>query len=254
VRVGVWDATLIELARYPIPPGLDTLGPTEWGGDRLEMALNVLVLRSSQQLVLVDAGTGLLDDWLPQFGRIAHPDVDPDEVDLVISTHLDPDHAGGLVAGTWPDDLRPAFPNARVVAFAPELRRYRERDPAAPRNAGTPVVAALERAGVLEAIDDDREVAPGVHVRLAAGHSPGHAIVEVAGDPGLVFVTDTVHTVAIVAQPELGLADQDVPTALATRRRVLGELADRGVPAWAAHIPGPEPARVERAGDGFRWR
>jgi glyoxylase-like metal-dependent hydrolase (beta-lactamase superfamily II) len=158
------------------------------------------------------------------------------------------------MAGAWPTDLRPAFPNARVIALEPEVRRYRERDPNAPRNAGTPVLAALERAGVLEVATDGAEVAPGVRIRLAAGHSPGHAVVEVAGEPPLVFMTDTVHTTVHVEHPEWGNADQDIPLALETRRRLLSELAASGGLAWAAHIPGPAPGRVVRSGDGFGWR
>src|SRR6201995_2805759 len=135
MRVGAWEATLIELAHYPLPPGTDLLGPAEWEGAPVELALNVLLLRSPGRVVLGDPGTGVLDGWFPHLGALADVGAELERagtarepVEVVISTHLDPDHAGGLVAGTWPDDLRPAFPNARVVAFEPELRRYRERD------------------------------------------------------------------------------------------------------------------------------
>jgi glyoxylase-like metal-dependent hydrolase (beta-lactamase superfamily II) len=261
IRVGEWDATLIELTRYRAQLPSPLFAPAAEVAGSVELALNVMLLRGLGRVLLVDPGVGLIADWFPQMGEITHVDqalgrygVGRNDIGLVVSTHLDPDHAGGLVDGVWSGDLRPAFPRARVIGLEPEVRRYLERDPAAPRNAGTPVVAALERAGVLDVLVDGGEVAPGVRVQLAAGHSPGHGVVHVAGDPGLTFVTDTVHTTFHVAHPEWGNADQDIPLALATRRRLLGELAVSGGLAWAAHIPGPAAARVERVGDGFAWR
>jgi glyoxylase-like metal-dependent hydrolase (beta-lactamase superfamily II) len=263
MRVGEWDATLIEMSGYEVPPGPTLLFPPDEPPQvPVRMVLNIMLLQGHGQVVLVDPGTGVIEDWFPAMQNVlalgdalGRHGVTHDQVDLVISTHLDPDHAGGLVLGTWPDGLRPAFPNARVVMLEPEVRRYRERDPQAPRNAGTPVLAALENAGVVDMLSiDGGEVAPGVTVRLASGHSPGHASVKVEGDPSLVFIADAAHTTLHVERPELGNADQDIADALATRRRLLGEIADQGSLSWGAHIPGPEAAFVERAGDGFRWQ
>jgi glyoxylase-like metal-dependent hydrolase (beta-lactamase superfamily II) len=124
-----------------------------------------------------------------------------------------------------------------------------------PLNAATTSVRLLEDADLLvEATDAD--LAPELRMRLAPGHRPGHAIVEI-GPPGndVVFLADTLHHRLHAAHPEWdAVADDDVALALATRRRLLAELAERAVPVFAAHIPAEEPLLVEADQAAWRFR
>jgi glyoxylase-like metal-dependent hydrolase (beta-lactamase superfamily II) len=109
MRVGEWDAALIELARYhaalPSPlfaPSAEVAGP-------VELALNVMLLRGHGQVLLVDPGVGVIPDWFPQMVQTAELDValarhgvQRDDVGLVISTHLDPDHGRRLAHRSAP--------------------------------------------------------------------------------------------------------------------------------------------------------
>jgi hypothetical protein len=67
-----------------------------------------------------------------------------------------------------------------------------------------------------------------------------------------VYAVDVFQHPVHVEHPEWDTAfDADPELGLETRLALLSELADRGVTCAVAHIP--EPGRVERVGDGFRW-
>ena len=179
-----------------------------------------------------------------------------DEIDLVLLTHLDDDHIGGLLAGSWPEPLELAFGQARVLAPRAGLE-------AVAAGEGLPVgveerrrvVALLENAGVVETFEPGDEIAPGVRVRDAPGHRAGHVCVEVAGDPPFVHLADALHHEAHVEHPEWdGPADDDRPLALATRIALLRELADSSARAVASHVAGPAGFTVVAAGSGFEAR
>jgi glyoxylase-like metal-dependent hydrolase (beta-lactamase superfamily II) len=109
----------------------------------------------------------------------------------------------------------------------------------------------LDAAGRLDAVSDGGTVASGITVRSAPGHRVGHMVVAVAGDDPFVFAADTFHNVEHVAHPEWDTSsDQDGETALATRRRVLGELADSGARTAITHGAGPHAFRVAHDGSG----
>jgi len=251
-RVGEWTVTPVELLRAR----RDAVGFTD-----LDFALNALLLARDGQLVLVDAGSGPMGpvflretgvDLVTDLERsLAVHGVRPSDIDLVIATHFDCDHVGGALEGTWPDDVRPAFGDTPVVATEVEVEAA--RDTTALRRSGAGPVGAATLAPVLRLVADGDEVAPGVRMHLAPGHTPGHAMVEIDGDPPLVFAADVFH--AVEQLPVLGHSrgDQDPDVGLATRRRVLAELAARDVLVLAAHVPGPEPGRIVADGEGYRW-
>ena len=239
---GGWEITLLDTGMVPVAG--EYLGPPGVFDEPYEAPTNVLVLRGQGRTILVDAGSGPLIAVWP--GSTARPvDVEPD---LAVATHLDWDHFGGFVTGTWPDALEPAFPGTRVLVPAEavaEARAVADDESTAPR-----VVATLDAAGLIDEYSDGAEPAPGLRLRSAPGHRTGHSILEV-GD-AFVYAADVFHHPLDVEHPEWGAAfDADPDLALATRVALLGELADRGVAVAVAHIAGP--GRVERAGDGFRW-
>lgn len=242
VESGGWEITLVDNGIVPIdgkymgPPGTFTetyVGP-----------VNLVVLRGHGLTVLVDSGSGPLIAIWP--GSTALPiDVEPD---VLIATHLDFDHAGGFVTGTWPDRLEPAFPGKSVLVPAESAADARAGSPGNP--APPPVIAALDAAGLVEEYGDGHEPAPGLRLRAAPGHRAGHSIVEV-GD-SFVLAADAFHHPLHVEHPEWDTqSDSDPETGLETRRGLLAEWADTGVTLVVSHIAGF--GRIERAGGGYRW-
>jgi glyoxylase-like metal-dependent hydrolase (beta-lactamase superfamily II) len=203
--------------------------------------MNGLLLRRPGQTILVDAGPGVLA-YLWAYEGI-HSDVSaalaeagaaPEDVDLVVLTHLDDDHIGGVLDGNGL-----AFPNARIAAPSEGIAAIEAGE-------GLPVgieerkewLAEVRGHGVLDPYEPG-PLAAGLVARSAPGHRAGHCCVGVGGDRPLVHVADTIHHEAHIEHPEWdGPADDDRPLALETRRRWLGELRASGRRAVASHLAG----------------
>jgi hypothetical protein len=237
---GGWDVALLEFGRAGewVGPGFP-----EW----MLTPMNGVLLRGHRRTILVDTGSGVLAHLGPfdgiessTAGALSAAGVAPTDVDTVV--HLNDDHLGGLLEGTWPDDLELAFPGARVVASRAAVA-------AVDAGVGLPVgvaerrqlVGILRPVGVVDEAGPGDEVADGVRLRDASGRRGGHVCVEVAG-----------------AQPPVhpkwdSAAGEDPVRALATRHEVPAEVAETGARAVASHLPrafGVAPA----AGGGFERR
>ena len=233
---GGWAASLVTVGRLPMQP--QHLAPPGVFDRVVDVPSNTLLLRGSGGTVLVDAGFGTFVSGWPggeDFLVLALADAgcEPQDVDLVVLTHLDFDHCGGCLE----------LPRAHVVA---------PQGAAPSGEAGEAVLERLSAAGRLEWLADGGSPADGLRLRAAPGHRAGHSMVEVGED--LVHLADVVHHTAHVEHPEWDREwDSDEALALATRRQVLAEIADRGVTVIASHIAGPGRI-VSGAGGALRWQ
>ena len=184
--------------------------------NRIPLALRCLLVEAPGALVLVDTGIGSKED--ERFQDIYGVENDgkptrledairavgfaPDDVSLVLSTHLHFDHAGG---NTMLDDeghIVPAFPRARYLVQEGELefsRRTNQRIRASypPQNI-EPVVAA----GLQDLVDGEVVITEGVRVLPTPGHVPFHQAVLVESDGETAcFLADACPTSAHLALP-----------------------------------------------------
>jgi glyoxylase-like metal-dependent hydrolase (beta-lactamase superfamily II) len=175
-----------------------------------------------------------------------------EEITDVLLTHLDFDHSGGAVAGTWPQPVAPAFPQASYLVAADGLDWWWEAEER-PLNVGTPILRTLRDAGALATFGDGTEPLPRLRVRSAPGHSPGHSVLEISGEEGVfMHLADAIHDRSHVPHPDWdGFYDGDVAEALATRTALLAEAEARGAVVVASHIE--RPGRIVRRAGVAVW-
>ena len=204
---------------------------------------------------LIDTGSEkiLFDTGLNAGGIIqslADAGVTPDQIDVVVITHMHPDHISGLM-----NDGAPTFPNARYVAGSAEYNFWSGME--AGNRVGDAVKANVTPvAEKLTFVDDGASIVSGVTSMASFGHTPGHMCYMLeSGGRQLVLTADLAnHYVWSFARPDWGFSfDADKDAAAASRKAVLGMLAADRIPMIGYHMPFPAAGFVETRGDGFRY-
>ena len=165
--------------------------------NRIRLGLNCLLLRDGIDNVLVDTGCGFkysekelrmygIDHRSSLMEGIARAGVSPEEVTLVVNTHLHFDHCGGNTLEVE-GELVPAFPAARYLVQSQEfesaeLPNERTRASYLKEN-----WAPLVKTGQLELVDGESEILPGLFVEPTPGHTLGHQSVRLSGPEGTLF-------------------------------------------------------------------
>jgi len=242
----------------------DVLEPLFWDrdADQWKIAMQTWVLQVDGLTVLVDTGVGN-DRDRPHMPPLAHLDTDflgaladsgvqPEDVDVVINTHLHTDHVGWNTR-RGPDGWVPTFPNARYLM--PELD-YRHFSPDGPgARDGMRIVFADSVVPVepqMELYSGDHQLSESLWLRSAAGHTPGSSVVWLDAGVPAVFVGDLTHCPIQIPRPDDPCAFDEEPVAAAiTRNRVLTEAARRRAAVIPAHYPGRGGATVVARGDAF---
>jgi glyoxylase-like metal-dependent hydrolase (beta-lactamase superfamily II) len=168
--------------------------------NRIPMATNCMLVRTPDANILVEAGIGPklsdkereiyayerdpgLPDSLTQLG------LTPQDIDVVILSHLHFDHCGALVTPGRDGELAPLFPRARHVVQAGELEAWRHPDPRSKPSYKRENLQLLEEAGRLQVVDGDHEIVPGIRVRVTGGHTRGHQAIYVTDEEQTVVFT-----------------------------------------------------------------
>jgi glyoxylase-like metal-dependent hydrolase (beta-lactamase superfamily II) len=231
--------------------------------DAYDWALNVVVVKSGDRTILVDAGLGFDPDLhLPRAGqlikRLEATGIDLASVTDVVLTHMHMDHVGGLLVDGVKEQLRP---DLRIHVAAAELKFWEAPDfshvsmpdgfPDALRSAAKRFAKLY--AGQLRPFDQEAQVAAGVVVQRTGGHTPGHSIVRVAsGGDRLTFAGDLVFQVGFEHPGWYNGFEHDPEEAARVRVRLLGELAANKELLVATHLPFPSICHVAVDGDAFR--
>ena len=187
--------------------------------NRIRLALNCLLIKAGDKNVLVDTGIGdKFDSKLEEIYRmerdediissLAHLGVNPQDIDVVINTHLHFDHCGG---NTVEENGKyvPAFPEAKYVIQEKEWYAASNTDEKTKSSYRRSDFIPLEEAGQLILVDGEYEVTPGVRVIATAGHTLGHQSVLINGDGhDAVYLGDLIPTTYHLKIPYLTGYDQ----------------------------------------------
>lgn len=168
--------------------------------NRIPMATNCMLVRTPDANILVEAGIGPKlsdkerdiyayerDPGLP--ASLESAGLRPEDIDLVVLSHLHFDHCGALVTPGRDGELTPLFPRARHVVQARELDAWHHPDPRSKPSYKPENVDVLQGAGRLLVVDGDTDVAPGVRVRVTGGHTLGHQAIYVRDQEQTVVFT-----------------------------------------------------------------
>ncbi len=237
------------------------------GDGSLALSVQTFALRIGELRVLVDTGVGngrqrANPAWsnldTPFLARLSAADFAPEDVDLVVTTHLHTDHVGWNTC--WDGSAwLPTFPNAAYLVARDEYEWWTAQDlDAGRRQLFADSVEPIRASGQLRLLDvppEGLEVAPGLEVVRMPGHTPGHMTVRVtSGTATAVISGDCLHHPLQLARPELNSsADIDPAQAVRSRRALLDHLADTGGLLLGTHFPPPAAGTVTRAGERYRF-
>lgn len=237
--------------------------------NRIPMGMRCLLIEHDDGLILVDTGVGNKEtekfhdiygiENAGEEGRtaleagIAKAGFSPADVGLVINTHLHFDHAGG---NTWRDpggQTLATFPNARYVVQRGEYDyalRANERTSASYFPHNWDAIFAAERFDLLEG---DRELRPGVSVRLTPGHTPFHqSVVLRSGGETLCFLGDVVPTAHHLPLPWIMGYDVEPLVTLESKRSLLAEALRDDWQVVFEHDAHVGFGRIAHDGKGYR--
>lgn len=250
-----------------IAPYLEWLEPAaiDPASGRTIMPVQTYLVRTAHHTILLDTCVGnhknhpsapvwnrRTDYTLPE--DVAAAGVRPEEVDIVLCSHLHLDHAGWntrLENGRW----TPTFPNARYLFNRDELDFAEAEARKGDSVYGESVQPVLE-AGLGEVVAKDFVLDDNVRLEPTEGHTPGHVATWLSSNGRRAAMCgDLIHAPFQLPHPEWSpVYDWDPAMAAATRRRFLESVADTDVVVLTQHFPAPSMGRVFARGDGFGFR
>jgi glyoxylase-like metal-dependent hydrolase (beta-lactamase superfamily II) len=248
VRVGAFKVSILVDAEGSFAT-LEEAFPALNSPEAWWLPINAVLIRGNGTTLLIDTGVGPEPrafmsgggaDLLAELERAGSSAAD---VDLVVHTHLHVDHVG------WDG----VFENARYVVSSDDWAYFMSEESLAQRPNLRDRVEPLLDAGLVVLADGDLDIVPGIRLVPTPGHTPGHSSVFVESEgEELVVLGDVVVHELQVADPDLVyVSDHDAAVAAATRRELLGRLADQGMGVIVSHFRGP--GRFTRADGGFTW-
>ncbi len=216
--------------------------------NRILLAMRPLVVRGARTMI-IDAGLGGKEDrkFHEIYGvdrsrnldhTLAEAGLTRDDIDIVLATHLHFDHAGGFTERDASGRVRPSFPRAQYVVRRGEWEDARHTNERNRASYLADSFVPLAEAGVLQLVDDDQTIMPGVKVRRTGGHTMHHqmAIIE-SGGRTAAFVADLVPTTAHLADPWIMGFDLYPMDTLASKKTFFKEAIEKDMLVFFEHDP-----------------
>lgn len=272
MNIGPYSISALETGRFSLDGGA-MFGIVPWvfwskahppdDRQRIRMAARSLLIRSEGRTILVDNGNG--NKWNDKLKDIYALDVSggdlassmaqhgvrPEEVTDVILTHLHFDHAGGSTVRKG-GRLVPAFPKATYHVQRDHWewsRQPTDRDRASfmPDD-----YMPLWEAGVLELVDGQRELFPGIEMVVCNGHTTAQQLPKISdGRQTLFFCCDLIPTAAHVPYPYIMGYDLRPLVTLEEKKRILPRAHAEGWTLFLQHDPMVQAVTLASTEKGF---
>ena len=226
---------------------------------------NPQLINTGSKLVLLDCGNGIsaFNATKGQVGRVlqnlAAAGVDPKSIDVVLMSHLHPDHTNGIRAA----DNSMAFPNAEIMVPAKDWDFWMSEENATKAQSNPmmknyfanvkKIYAGIEKN--VTKYDWDKEVLPGLTSIGTPGHTPGHTSFALASGNSKILISADVTNIPefFLRNPDWHVAyDADPDLAQKTRHKFYDMAVAEKATVVGFHYPFPAVGHVEKDGNGYR--
>ena len=216
--------------------------------NRITLAMRPLIVRGARTMI-IDAGLGGKEnekfheiygvDRARSLDRtMAEAGISPEDIDIVLASHLHFDHAGGFTHRDAGGRIRPTFPRAQYIVRRGE---WEDANRAHGRPRGSYLAdnyVPLAEAGVLQLVDDDATIMPGVKVRRTGGHCLHHQIVVIESKgKTAAYVADLIPTTAHVPEAWIMAYDLYPMDTWAAKKQFAKEAIEKDILVFFAHDP-----------------
>jgi glyoxylase-like metal-dependent hydrolase (beta-lactamase superfamily II) len=276
-KVGSFECTSINdgARTFPMPEKFITNLPKEEAlaaGEAAYMPkgmvtvpFNPQLINTGSKLVLIDTGNGVAN-FEPSKGAVgrtlqnlAAAGVDPKSIDVVLMSHLHPDHTNGIRAA----DGSMAFPNAEIMVPAVDWAFWMSDENAAKAQSNEMMKNYFANVKkIYNGIESKvtkyewgKEVAPGITSISTPGHTPGHTSFAVASGNSKILIQSDVTNIPelFLRNPDWHVAfDVDGDLAQQTRHKFYDMAAAEKATVVGFHFTFPSIGHVEKDGNGYR--
>jgi glyoxylase-like metal-dependent hydrolase (beta-lactamase superfamily II) len=233
--------------------------------NRVKLAARCLLIKGNGRIILVDSGNGAkktdkfrelysLDtnesDLIISLGKCG---VKPADVTDVILTHLHFDHSGGATMRDG-DTVVPAFPKARYYVQNKQWLQALNPTPKDRASYISTDYQPLKDHGVLELLDGDCELFPGIHILLTDGHTPALQMLKICDDEKtLFFPGDMIPFAFHVSLPCITAFDLMPLVTLDDKSKYLAKAVDEDWLLFFEHDPMTVAGKVQKTEKGFSF-
>jgi len=214
--------------------------------NRIELRTNLLLVKTGEKNILVDTGLGdgIPPKWKANYGvkeasqmmgQLRQLGLGPEDIHVVIPTHLHFDHAGGC---TRPEDgtYVPAFPHAQYVVQEKEWEDALSPDERSRVSYFKEMLLPLSEHGLLRLVDGQVQVAQGVQVMVTGGHTRGHqAVLISSGDRVALFPGDLIPTTSHLKTPYVAGVDLFPLETMRRKREMIQQAVEEGWLVFFGH-------------------
>lgn len=235
--------------------------------DYIDMAINILLVKTKEKLILMDTGMGMFADERTGFllKSLQKAGFSASDITDIFLSHAHPDHMGGVVD----KQNKLVFPNAAIFISKIEydfwmnasINDFNNSALKAHPEMLTQIIPALQN--ILKAIqptlkfyDLNRTLYNHFNFQLAPGHTPGLTVTTISsGNEKLIYIADLIHSdIILFPHPDWGFSgDTDLDIAANSRKKFLKQLADTKIRAFASHLPWPGLGFTKIKAPGFEW-
>jgi glyoxylase-like metal-dependent hydrolase (beta-lactamase superfamily II) len=229
---------------------------------KVRFNLGSYLIRSDGRTILVDTGLGPRPADAPDvpWGQLMQDfkanGVRPEDVDMVVMTHLHRDHVGWNLRAEG-QKFVPTFPRARYWMSAKDWEVCHRPDVQPERFPNAPTcVWPLEQLGLIELMHGEHAISRELTALPTPGHTPGHvSILVTSGGERALVLGDAAHNPAQVVEPDwVSRADMDPDLTRQTRRALMERLEREQITVAAGHFPAPGFGRIVRLEGRRYWQ